>query len=161
MRKSGSVRFPSIILLPIYNPTWSEKRRDAMNVLISSQKERDYILIKLSGTVQNIEEWMSLTKQYHEEIGRFDSNKVIIDQIELDFPTDLHSQCKIIDFYAENLPHEHKFLKLAIVMNSKYKSVATVWELLAYNHGYNYKAFCSMEEACMFMSGQEVDSCGE
>jgi len=122
-----------------------------MNVTITSKVKDDYLLIKASGKVIDIEEWKLIGRRYYDEIAKHDTQKVIIDGLELQFPAHLLDMVHLVKFYKEELPSEIRRLKLAVVVDSKDKKIVDFWETYSHNRGYSYRAFYSMEDARKFM----------
>jgi hypothetical protein len=55
-------------------------------------------------------------------------------------------------FFSEELPPEIRSLKLAVVVNPRYKEVGDFWETYCRNRGFGYKAFTSMEDAGAYIA---------
>jgi hypothetical protein len=123
-----------------------------MAITISSNLEADYLLIKVSGSIADMKEMMLLTKQIYDEITKYDSRKVVIDQTENQPPNSLVYQANLVDFYSEEFPVEVRHLKLAIVTDIKNKRIADFWETYAHNRGYRFRVFYSMDDARKFIS---------
>ena len=119
---------------------------------ISTNQEEDYLLIKTSGTING---WIEFTKQLYEEITECNCNKTIIDHRELEFPDGLMHYVDLVGFYAENLPFDIRFLKVAVVINTKYEEVGHFWETYCHNRGFRYRAFTSMEDAKIWIRQQK------
>ena len=122
-----------------------------MEISISSSKTANYLLIKTSGKIVNIAEWKFLNRQYYDEIVKHNASKVLIDEMKLQNKTNLISACELVQFYSEELPIEARYLKVAVVVDGKYREGTLFWENYAHNRGYNYNAFFSMVEALKFM----------
>ena len=121
-----------------------------MDAKMSSHQEEDYLLIKTSGTIKS---WIEFSKQLYEEITKFDCKMIVIDHMELEFPTCLTDYCELVNFYAQNLPFDIRLWKLAVVSDPKYKAIADFWETYCHNRGYRYKAFICMEDAVAWITG--------
>jgi hypothetical protein len=122
-----------------------------MEARISSQKDGRSLLIKTSGTIDS---WIDFTKQLYKEIKKYDCEVIVIDHMELEFPSYMIDYCDLVHFYAENLPFDIRLLKLAVVVDPKYKAIADFWETYCHNRGFRYKAFASMEDACAWIDQQ-------
>jgi hypothetical protein len=124
-----------------------------MNMSISSRLEADYLLIKVSGSVADLEEMKLLTRRIYEEVMKYGSKKVVIDQTENQPLDSLVRQVELVEFYSEEFSAEARYLKVAIVTDSKYKKIAHFWETYAYNRGYRFQVFYSMDDALEFIRG--------
>lgn len=106
-----------------------QDRKCAMNVMIASQVEDDYLLITSSGSISNTEEYMPYAKRCHDEIMKHGITKVIVDELEMQYPAP--SLLDVIDsteFYSETFLPEMESLKLAVVAHSDIKPIAEFWE---------------------------------
>jgi hypothetical protein len=120
---------------------------------VSSSLEADYLLIKVSGRVADVNDMKLLTRQIYDEIMRYDSKKIVIDQRESQPLDSLVSQVELVEFYSEEFPVEARYLELAIVTDSKNEKIASFWETYAHNRGYHFRVFYSMDDALKFIGG--------
>ena len=124
-----------------------------MNVSMSSKVENDHLLIVARGDITDSEEHKLLTKRFYNEIVKYHSEKIIIDLSKINFPISFELHDDIVGYYAEGLPGEIKFLKIAVVDESSYREIGKYWEFTANKNGYdNYKVFNSMSEALIFIN---------
>ena len=123
-----------------------------MSKTILSDQRDDYLLIKSSGVIEDVEEYTSLTAEYYGEISRHGAKKTIIDERELEFPGDIYDQYAQAKYLDEELPFEIRFLKLAIVVDIKHKEAGEFWQDYCHNRGVPFRIFHSMEDAVAFMS---------
>lgn len=118
-----------------------------MEIKVSSRQENNYLLIKGEGVVHNFEEWAYFSKLLSEEIAKQDLKKIIIDELDMDFPDDLDALGKLVDFISTQLPPEIKFLHLVVVMKPIYKRVGDTWQTEIDKRGYPFRMTYSMEDA--------------
>lgn len=124
-----------------------------MGVRVSSKVENDYLLIEAQGNIVDSEEHKLLTQRFYTEIVKYRSEKIIIDVSEINFPKSLEFHDYIVEFYAEALPIEAKFWKIAVIDESSYMLIGKFWEFKANKKGYeNYKVFNSMSKALIFIN---------
>lgn len=118
-----------------------------MTAEISSQPQNDYLVIKASGTIENLEELKDLSVRFYKEAIKYETRKVVIDEMELRLTNSIFHQVELIKFYSENLPTEIRDYKLAVAVDPQYKELAEFWNLYGSNRGYSWKGFTSLEEA--------------
>lgn len=123
-----------------------------MNVTIAATVENDYLLIKASGDIVDIEELKRLTKRLYDEILEYGRQKIIIDERNMQFPASLEHSIELVKFLSENFPAGIKHWKIAQVVARNFKAIADFWEFHANRAGYGYKVFCSMEDAVLFIA---------
>jgi hypothetical protein len=122
-----------------------------MSANISSRIEGDLLTIKTSGDIKETG-WIMFAKQLYEEIARHGCTRIIIDHLDLEIPTRLIEYVNLEKFFSEELPPEIRSLKLAVVVNPRYKEVGDFWETYCRNRGFGYKAFTSMEDAGAYIA---------
>ena len=124
-----------------------------MDVIMLSKAENDYLLIKAQGNIVDPEEHKLLTKRFYNEIVKYRFKRIIINVSKINFPISFEFHNDIFKFYAEELPSEIKFWKIAVVDESSYRELGKYWEFKANQNGYNnYKVFSSMSEALIFIN---------
>ena len=124
-----------------------------MDIAMSSSLVDDYLLIKITGRIETLDDMKSITRQMYDEIIKHERMKVIVDQTENTTTDSLANQIELVKFYSEEFPLEVKRLKAAVVTDSKNKRIAGFWETYASNRGFPFKVFYSMEDAREYMSG--------
>lgn len=123
-----------------------------MPVKVTSNKEKDYLLIKATGIISSTEEWTHLPAQYYDRVKKHQATKIIINVMDLVFPADILSQCILVDTYTTELPVHIRKLKVALVADKRQKDAIRFWETYGQNRGYeSYRAFFSMDEAEEFI----------
>lgn len=119
-----------------------------MNVNLSVKPENEYLLINVSGVINNQEENILLTKRFYHEITKHNSKNTIIDISETSFPHSIQFLNDIVTFYSEELPEDVKCWKIAVVDESSYLELVKYWEFAANQKGYTgYRVFPSIHEA--------------
>ena len=83
-----------------------------MNFTVSSHKEEDYLVVKGSGGVNNIDEYKLLIERYYDEFKRHNARKIIVDEREMGYPSFLELQIDIVNFIAKIFPTECRIRKL-------------------------------------------------
>jgi hypothetical protein len=123
-----------------------------MNFAVKSKLENDYLQIKGSRSVVDIEEYKLLVKRYCDEISKYGIKKIILDETRLQYAKSIVLQTGIVDFYSKDYPESSSW-KVASVVNSDLIDFGKFWEQKAKQLGcYYHKAFTSIEEARKFIS---------
>jgi hypothetical protein len=118
-----------------------------MNIVITSHPREDYLLIKSKGQVNNKEELIQQSEMIYEEITRHGATRIILDELEMKFPTTLFSYYDLVNYYTNEMPKSIRSLKIAVVISEEYREVSSFWETLCVNQGMQYFAFTSFKEA--------------
>lgn len=118
-----------------------------MPVDISARQENDYVLIKASGIIENFEELKDFSTRLYGEGVKYETRKVVIDEMQLQLTNSVVHQFELINFYSQNLPSWIKQYKIAVAVDPKYKELAEFWELYGSNRGFPWKGFTSLQEA--------------
>ena len=123
-----------------------------MDVTIISKIENDYLMIKSSGSVVGIDEYILLQERYYNEIVSYGFTEIIVDESEMELPPSIMAQDEIVKFFSDELPEEIKRWKIAAVLPNNYIEIARYWELQANKNGYySYKVFTSVDDARQFI----------
>ena len=118
-----------------------------MPVEISAQRKKNYLLISVSGVLENLEELKNLSVQFYEQVIQYETRNVVIDELQLKLTNSIMHQVELIKYYSDNLPPEIKNYKVAVAVDPKYKDLAEFWNLYGTNRGFPWKGFTSLEEA--------------
>ena len=118
-----------------------------MPVQITSSQKDHYVLIEVSGTLENLEELKDLSHMLYAEALKYDEYNVIVDEMQVELTNSIVHQVELIKYYTENLPVEIKKYNLAVAVDPKYKEVADFWTLYGANRGFPWKGCTSLEEA--------------
>jgi hypothetical protein len=94
---------------------------------------KEYLLIKTSGRVDNIDDHKRLANELYEEIMKHDFSKVLLDHNEIDFTTSITDKTQLITYYSEAFPPDFRLLKIAVVANEKNKEIGDFWDVYANN----------------------------
>ena len=124
-----------------------------MNITITSQNKKEYLLIESKGLIKTKEDLFMHSRMINDEIMKHDSKKILINEPETHFPLELFPYFGLVKEYVDNFPPEIRFLKIAIVVSDEYKEVADSWETLCVSRGLQYFAFTSFQEASDWLLG--------
>ena len=123
-----------------------------MNITITSENKKEYLLIESKGTLETKEDLFAHAQMLFDEIQKYGSQKILINQPETYFPLELFPYFGLVQDYEDNFPPEIRNLKIAIVISNEYKDVAASWEAICQSRGLQYFAFTSFQDAisCLF-----------
>lgn len=118
-----------------------------MEISITSQSKKDYLLIETKANIESKEELMKQSQLIYEEIIRHPFKKILIDERETHLPDNLYAFFDLVKGYVEAFPSTIHELKIAIVVAKEYKEMADTWETLCVSRKLNYFGFTSLEDA--------------
>ena len=133
------------------NTTNIGSKGDGVNVLITSNIENDYLLIKASCRVNDLTDYNFLMNKFYEEIMKYEKRKVLVDMREVKYPVSPMLATDSVSYVSKTFSNEIKVLKIAGVVSSNFKVIADFWEFQAIENGMDYKVFTSIEEAHNYM----------
>lgn len=133
------------------NTTNIGSQGDGVNVMITSNIEDDYLLIKASCIVNDLTDYNFLMSKFHEEIIKYEKRKVLVDMREVKYPVSPILASDSVSYISNTFPNEIRVLKIAGVVSSSFKVIADFWEFQAIENGMDYKVFTSIEEAHNYM----------
>jgi hypothetical protein len=118
-----------------------------MEITITSQNRKDYLLIETKAIIETKEDLVSQSQLLYEEIAKHDFKKILVDQSETKLPNSLVPYFDLVKNYIEEFPPEIRQLKIASVVAKEYKEFADTWETICVSRGLNYFTFTSFLEA--------------
>ena len=118
-----------------------------MNITITSQNKKEYLLIESKGSLETKEDLFEHSQMLYDEIVKHGSQKILINEVETNFPLELFHYFGLVQNYEDNFPPEIRNLKIAIVVSNDYKDVAASWEALCQSRGLQFFAFTSFQDA--------------
>lgn len=113
---------------------------------VTSTNENDHLFIKVSADLRSEEELKLKTEKVYKEIARYDHKKILIDELQVRFTTNLFQYYSLVESYSK-YPPEIRFLRIAIVVSAQYHQIGKFWETVSHNSGFDYHIFLSLEEA--------------
>ena len=118
-----------------------------MPVEISAQQHQEYLLIRASGVLENLEALKDFSVQLYEQAIKYDTQKVVIDEMQLQLTNSITDQVELIQYYTQNLPAEIRNYKVAVAVDPQYRDIAEFWNLYGTNRGYRWQGFTALEKA--------------
>ena len=124
-----------------------------MPFTITAQKKSNYLLVRVSGTIENLEEHKLMDKQVADEIFKHDINKVIVNELPItssqSYSTIINT-AYLVDFYIQAISDRLKLYQIAAVVKKDLDVQGYFWETYARNRGYNVRIFYTMEDALKY-----------
>lgn len=81
------------------------------------------------------------------EVLKYDTKKVLIDEPDTRFPTDMFIYYNLVTWYLDNFPPQIRSLKIAVVIAEEFKELGYFWETVCVNKGLQYFAFTNLQDA--------------
>ncbi len=114
---------------------------------ITSENNADYLLIRSEANLKDEDDLIRHAILVFEEYKKYDNNKVILDGLATQFPSDLFPYYDLVQFYIEKFPPEVRTIKLACIISPEYNRIGKFWETVSNNRGFQYRAFTSLRSA--------------
>jgi hypothetical protein len=118
-----------------------------MPFTIDTQNKEEYLLVVSKGSIASADELVEHANQIYEEFLKHQQTKILIYQMATEFPSGLSSYLNLVNHYIDNFSIEIMSVRIAVVIQEKYKELGAFWETVCNNRGYQYHAFTSLEEA--------------
>lgn len=118
-----------------------------MNINISSQNRADYLYVESKGVVESADELVAHANLVYAEFLKYNPQKILIYQMETEFPPGLSSYLNLVNHYIDNFAPEILSVKVAAVIQEKYKDIGDFWETVCTNRGFQYHAFTNFDLA--------------
>jgi hypothetical protein len=87
---------------------------------------------------------------------RLAQKKILIDLLQTQLLRELSPYFDLVKSYIENFPPEVRTLKIAVVVDKRYKEIAASWESVCVSRGFQYFAFTSMNDARHWLVSQKI-----
>lgn len=118
-----------------------------MNVKISTEVRPEYLYIECKGEVTSTDELVAQSTLVYEEFLKYNPQKMLLYEMEMDFPSGLSNYLHVVNHYADNFVPEVLSVKVAVVLKEKYKDIGDFWESICTSRGYRYQTFTNFDEA--------------
>ena len=118
-----------------------------MNITIEAENRNDYLYIVSKGDVWSADDLATHANLIHEEFLKYNPKKILLYELETEFLLGLSAYMEITSHYDDNFIDDMKFIKIAAVIQEKYKNIGVFWETVCTNRGFRYRAFTDPEEA--------------
>jgi hypothetical protein len=118
-----------------------------MNITIDAENRSDYLYIVSKGDVKSAEDLAIHANLIHDEFLKYNPKKILLYEMETNFLLGLSTYIEITSHYDDNFIDDMKFIKIAAIIQKKYKNIGDFWETVCTNRGFDYRAFTDPEEA--------------
>jgi hypothetical protein len=118
-----------------------------MNLDIFTENREEYLYIECKGEITSADELISQSGLIYEEFLKYNPDKILLYEMEMDFPPGLSNYLNLVNHYADHFAVEAQSVKVAVVLKEKYKDIGDFWETVCINRGYQYHTFTNLTEA--------------
>jgi hypothetical protein len=118
-----------------------------MAISFEVQSKEEYLYIKSRGSNDSLEEHKKYNLEMYERIRQHPFNRILVDEQEVTYSNTLMDMYDLAHFYDQEMPVEARLLRLALVVKEKYEKLASFWEVVCQNLGYQFKVFYLIEQA--------------
>ena len=109
--------------------------------------QQDYLYIKADGVAESLADHKQYNFAMYQSIRQYPFNRVLVDEQEVTYSNTTMDVYDLAHFYDQEMPVEARLLRLALVVREKYEKLASFWEVVCQNLGYQFKVFFSIENA--------------
>ena len=118
-----------------------------MNITITTENRDDYLFVESKGEIFSADELIAQANLVYEEFQKYNPEKILIYEMEMDFPPGLSNYLNLVNHYIDNFSPDVKSVKVAVVLKEKYKDIGDFWETVCTNRGFLYHAFTDFDAA--------------
>ena len=118
-----------------------------MDLKITTEVRQEYLYIECKGTVTSADELIEQSNQVYEEFLKYNPKKILLYEMEMDFPSGLSAYLHLANHYSDNFVPEIRSVRIAVVLKEKYKDIGDFWENVCINRGYQYQTFNEFDHA--------------
>jgi len=118
-----------------------------MDLKITTENRQEYLYIECKGEVTSADELIEQSNRVYEEFLKHNPQKMLVYEMEMDFPSGLAAYLNLVNHYADNFVPEAKSAQVAVVLKEKYKDIGDFWETVCINRGYRYQTFTDFDRA--------------
>jgi hypothetical protein len=122
--------------------------------------QQEYLYIKSEGKDENLAEHKLYNLEMYQAIKKFSFNRILVDELDITYSNTLMDMYDLAHFYDQEMPVEARLLRLALVVKQKYEKLASFWEVVCQNLGYQFKVFFSTEKAKSWLLEEQSDPPG-
>jgi hypothetical protein len=120
---------------------------------ITSENNADYLLIRSVASLKDENDLILHAMLVFDEYKKHDNKKVVLDGLATEFPSNLFPYYDLVQFYIEKLPPEAREITLACIISPEYSRIGKFWETVSNNRGFRYRAFTSLRDAEVWLTG--------
>jgi len=113
-----------------------------------------YLYIKSSGIQDSLLAHKEHAKAIFGEIQKHQYDKVLYDELDVNFQAKFSDLVHLLDAYNEDAPNIPE-MKFAAVLQFEHRDLGVFWESSMRRHGYNFRLFHSVAGADKWLRGRE------
>lgn len=118
-----------------------------MDITITAQNREDYLYVESKGVVASADELVAHADLVYAEFLKHNPQKILIYEMDTEFPPGLSSYLNLVNHYIDNFVPEIRSVKVAVVIQEKFKEIGEFWETVCTNRGFHYHAFTDFDHA--------------
>jgi hypothetical protein len=118
-----------------------------MNLNITTQNREEYLYIECKGEITSADELIEQSNLVYEEFLKYNPEKILLYEMEMDFPPGLSAYLNLVNHYMDNFVPEVRSIRVAVVIQDKYKDIGDFWETVCLNRGFQYQTFTDLSKA--------------
>lgn len=118
-----------------------------MDVTITTEDRGEYLYVECKGEVTSADELIAQSTLVYEEFLKYNPQKILLYEMEMDFPSGLSAYLNLVNHYNDNFVPEVRSVKVAVVLKEKYKEIGDFWETICTNRGFQYHSFTDLKKA--------------
>lgn len=123
--------------------------------MITTKKFEKYVVVKITGIINNIQEWNTLNTKISEEIFKNNVTKAVIDETELTIPNSPLEIIKTIEYYLDSLPREVMSWYIAAAISKDREEIGILWETACRNRSFfRFNIFFDLNKAIDWIKEQ-------
>ncbi|MFM2285463.1 MAG: hypothetical protein RLZZ543_960 [Bacteroidota bacterium] len=114
----------------------------------------NYLQLDCTGDIKTTEELLAFAADLYVLIEQNGMQKVLNVMDAMNIPLSIASYYSLVESYMNDYPPSNHLLKIAIVMNEKYKEQGSFWEAVCNNRGFEYLSFTNKETALSWLKSK-------
>jgi len=117
----------------------------------------EFLYIKAQGVNESLADHKKYNLELYKSISRYPFNRILVDEQEVVYSNTITDMYDLAHFYDQEIPVEARLLRLALVVKEKYEKLASFWEVVCQNLGYQFKVFFSLERAKSWLLERKLE----
>mgnify|MGYP001563976617 CR=1 FL=1 len=119
--------------------------------------QEEYLYIKSEGIDESLAEHKKYNLEMYQSIKQYPLDRILVDEQDVTYSNTLMDMYDLAHFYDQEMPVEARLLRLALVVSEKYEKLASFWEVVCQNLGYQFKVFFSIENAKSWLLDKKTE----
>jgi hypothetical protein len=128
-----------------------------MAIQFEVMPREDFLYIRAEGVAESLADHKQYNLAMYQSIKQYPISRVLVDELGVTYSNTLMDIYDLAHFYDQEMPVEARLLRLALVVREKYEKLASFWEVVCQNLGYQFKVFFSVEKAKSWLLEKKSD----